>query len=116
LFSIAQWPRDSSTSVPALPRWRRGLLTTQATLPPTWRVRLTRATWAAPGQSKMRDHLGADRAYLVAADARLLLRQERARRESQGVKRVCIPNRSTKSVERRREQKKRWFRNGQRWT
>jgi IS5 family transposase len=28
---------------------------------------------------------------------------------------VCIPNRSTKSVERRREQKKRWFRNGQRW-
>jgi len=32
-----------------------------------------------------------------------------------GVKRVCIPNRSTKSAERRREQKKRWFRNGQKW-
>jgi IS5 family transposase len=32
-----------------------------------------------------------------------------------GVKRVCIPNRSTKSAERKREQKKRWFRNGQRW-
>jgi transposase, IS5 family len=30
------------------------------------------------------------------------------------VKRVCIPNRSTKSKERRREQKKRWFRDGQR--
>ena len=26
-----------------------------------------------------------------------------------------IPNRSTKSLERRREQKKRWFRNGQKW-
>jgi transposase, IS5 family len=32
-----------------------------------------------------------------------------------GVKRVCIPNRSTKSPERKREQKKRWFRNGQKW-
>jgi IS5 family transposase len=30
-------------------------------------------------------------------------------------KRVCIPNRSTKSPERKREQKKRWFRNGQKW-
>ncbi len=29
-----------------------------------------------------------------------------------GVKRVCIPYRSTKSPERKREQKKRWFRNG----
>ena len=32
-----------------------------------------------------------------------------------GVKRVCIPNRSTKSVERKREQKNRWFKNGQKW-
>jgi IS5 family transposase len=32
-----------------------------------------------------------------------------------GVKRVCIPNRSTKSAERRRERKKRWFKDGQRW-
>jgi IS5 family transposase len=31
------------------------------------------------------------------------------------VKRVCVPNRSTKSPERNREQKKRWFRNGQKW-
>ena len=29
--------------------------------------------------------------------------------------RVCIPNRSTKSAERKREQKKRWFKNGQKW-
>jgi hypothetical protein len=28
---------------------------------------------------------------------------------------ICIPNRSTKSPERKREQKKRWFRNGQKW-
>ena len=35
--------------------------------------------------------------------------------KAKGVKRVCIPNRSTKSADRRREQKKRWFRNGQRW-
>src|SRR5438105_3465958 len=32
-----------------------------------------------------------------------------------GVKRVSITNRSTKGVNRRREQKKRWFRNGQKW-
>ena len=31
------------------------------------------------------------------------------------VKRACIPNRATKSPEREREQKKRWFRNGQKW-
>ena len=35
--------------------------------------------------------------------------------KAKGVKRVCIPNRSTKSPERKREQKKRWFRNGQKW-
>ena len=34
---------------------------------------------------------------------------------AKGVKRVCIPNRSTTSVERKREQKKRWFKNGQKW-
>src|ERR1041384_157984 len=37
------------------------------------------------------------------------------RGETKGVKRVCIPNRSTKSAERKREQKKRWFRQGQKW-
>ncbi len=35
--------------------------------------------------------------------------------KAKGVKRVCIPNRSTKSPERKREQKKRWFRDGQKW-
>ena len=28
---------------------------------------------------------------------------------------MCVPNRSTKSPDRKREQKKRWFRNGQKW-
>ena len=37
------------------------------------------------------------------------------KKTAKGVKRVCIPNRSTKSPERRREQKKRWFRHGQKW-
>jgi transposase, IS5 family len=32
-----------------------------------------------------------------------------------GVKRVSVPNRSTKSPARKLEQKKRWFRNGQKW-
>ena len=32
-----------------------------------------------------------------------------------GVERVSIPNRSTKSPERKRLEKKRWFRNGQKW-
>jgi IS5 family transposase len=31
------------------------------------------------------------------------------------VRRVCIPNRSTKSPERKREWRKRWFRDGQKW-
>jgi IS5 family transposase len=32
-----------------------------------------------------------------------------------GVKRVCVPNRAARSAERKREQKERWFRDGQRW-
>jgi IS5 family transposase len=53
--------------------------------------------------------------YLVAADAAFYSANNEAAAKAKGVKRVCIPNRSTKSVERRREQKKRWFRNGQKW-
>src|SRR5258707_2837749 len=44
----------------------------------------------------------------------LVASKEKAAHEK-GVKRVCIPNRSTKSADRKREQKKRWFRNGQKW-
>ena len=28
---------------------------------------------------------------------------------------MCIPNRSTNNVERKRERKKRWFKQGQKW-
>ena len=52
---------------------------------------------------------------LVAADAGFYSEKNEAAAKAKGVKRVCIPNRSSKSVARRREQKKRWFRNGQRW-
>jgi transposase, IS5 family len=52
---------------------------------------------------------------LVAADAAFYSAQNEAAAKAKGVKRVCIPNRSTKSLERKREQKKRWFRNGQKW-
>jgi transposase, IS5 family len=53
--------------------------------------------------------------HLVAADAGFYSAKNEAAAKAKGVKRVCIPNRSTKSPERRREQKKRWFRNGQKW-
>jgi IS5 family transposase len=52
---------------------------------------------------------------LVAADAAFYSLKNEAAAKAKGVKRVCIPNRSTKSAERKREQKKRWFRNGQKW-
>jgi IS5 family transposase len=52
---------------------------------------------------------------LVAGDAGFYSAKNEAAAQAMGVKRVCIPNRSTKSPERKREQKKRWFRNGQKW-
>jgi transposase, IS5 family len=52
---------------------------------------------------------------LVAADAAFYSAKNEAAAKAKGVKRVCIPNRSTKSPERKREQRKRWFRHGQKW-
>ena len=52
---------------------------------------------------------------LVAADAAFYSAKNEAAAKAMGVKRVCIPNRSSKSPARKREQKKRWFRNGQKW-
>src|SRR5215204_5459423 len=52
---------------------------------------------------------------LVAADAGFYSAKNEAAAKVGEVKRVCIPNRNTKSPERKREQKKRWFRNGQKW-
>jgi IS5 family transposase len=53
--------------------------------------------------------------HLVAADAAFYSGKNEAAAKAKGVKRLCVPNRSTKSAERRREQKKRWFRHGQKW-
>jgi transposase, IS5 family len=36
-------------------------------------------------------------------------------RTARGVRRIASPNRSTKSAERKKLQKKRWFRNAQKW-
>lgn len=52
---------------------------------------------------------------LLAADAGLYSAKNEAAAKALGVKRVCIPNRATKNPARKREQKKRWFRNGQKW-
>jgi len=52
---------------------------------------------------------------LMAGDAAFYSAKNEAEAHQRGVKRVCIPNRSTKSVDRKREQKKRWFKEGQRW-
>jgi IS5 family transposase len=52
---------------------------------------------------------------LVAADAAFYSAKNDAAAKAKGVKRVCIPNRSTKSPERKREQRRRWFRDGQKW-
>jgi IS5 family transposase len=53
--------------------------------------------------------------HLVAADAGFYSAKNETEAKAKGVKRVCVPSRSTKSAERKREQKKRWFRNGQKW-
>jgi hypothetical protein len=50
---------------------------------------------------------------LVAADAAFYSARNEFAAKAKGVKRVCIPNRSPKSPERKREQRKRWFRNGE---
>jgi transposase, IS5 family len=52
---------------------------------------------------------------LAAADAAFYSAKNEATALEKGVTRVCIPNRSTKSAERKREQKKRWFKQGQKW-
>lgn len=52
---------------------------------------------------------------LVAADAAFYSARNEQAAHDMGVKRVCIPNRNTRSAERKKEQKKRWFRAGQKW-
>ncbi|MCK1744348.1 hypothetical protein IVA80_26910 [Bradyrhizobium sp. 139] len=52
---------------------------------------------------------------LLAADAGFYSARNEAAARALGVTCVCIPNRPSKSPERKREQKKRWFRDGQKW-
>jgi len=52
---------------------------------------------------------------LVAADNGFFSAKNEAAAHEKGVKHVSSPNRSTKSEARRETQKKRWFKNGQKW-
>ncbi len=51
----------------------------------------------------------------VAADAGFYSAENERRAQQRGVRWVSVPNRSTRSAERRRYQKQRWFRKGQKW-
>ncbi|MGH8760171.1 MAG: ISNCY family transposase [Burkholderiales bacterium] len=52
---------------------------------------------------------------LLTADAGFFSARNEAGAHDRGVKWVAIPNRSSKSAERKKLQKKRWFRNAQKW-
>jgi transposase, IS5 family len=51
----------------------------------------------------------------VAADAGFYSRANEEGAQALGVRYVSIPNRSTRSAERRRHEKQRWFKKGQKW-
>jgi IS5 family transposase len=53
--------------------------------------------------------------HTVAADSGFYTQANEKQREASGVKRISIPNRKTRSPERRAHQKQRWFKKGQRW-
>ena len=52
---------------------------------------------------------------LVAADPGYYSQDQEKAAQTMGVKYVSVPNRSTRSAERRKLEKRRWFKNGQRW-
>src|SRR5580658_151417 len=52
---------------------------------------------------------------LVAADAGFYTQANEKDLEDRGVPRISIPNRHTQSEARKKHQKQRWFKNGQRW-
>jgi IS5 family transposase len=57
-----------------------------------------------------------DRApYMLTADAAFFSQRNENGAQARGVKRVAVPNRSSKSPTRKKLQKKRWFRNAQKW-
>jgi IS5 family transposase len=67
-----------------------------------------------PGIESHEEQLGRT-PRLVAGDAAFYSAANEKEAHEKGVKRVCVPNRSTKSAERKREQRKRWFKQGQKW-
>ena len=52
---------------------------------------------------------------LVAADAGFYTQANENDLQERGVQRISIPNRHTRSAARKKHQKQRWFKNGQRW-
>jgi IS5 family transposase len=72
-------------------------------------------TTLLPAALEAHEHLFGRVPRLVAGDAGFHSTKNEVNAHAKGVKRVCIPNRSTKNQARRREQKKRWFRAGQKW-
>jgi len=52
---------------------------------------------------------------LAAADPGYYSQDQEKAAQARGVKYVSVPNRSTRSAERRKLEKRRWFKNGQRW-
>jgi len=67
-----------------------------------------------PGLAVHEDLLGR-MPHLITADAAFFSLRNEVAAHSQGVRRVAIPNRSTKSADRKELEKKRWFRNAQKW-
>ena len=67
-----------------------------------------------PGIESHEEQLGRT-PRVVAGDAAFYSAANEKQAHEKGVKRVCVPNRSTKSADRKREQKKPWFRSGQKW-
>jgi IS5 family transposase len=53
--------------------------------------------------------------YMLTADAAFFSQRNENGAQARGVKRVAVPNRSSKSPTRKKLQKKRWFRNAQKW-
>jgi IS5 family transposase len=53
--------------------------------------------------------------HLVAGDAGFYSAKNETKAHEMGVRRVSVPNRSTKSPARRKHQKQRWFKKGQKW-
>ncbi len=68
-----------------------------------------------PSDCAVHEELLGRKPYLVTADAAFFSQHNENCAHTRGVKRVAIPNRSTKSQQRKRLEKKRWFRNAQKW-